>query len=577
MEKKQLKRLIDVAAGRIKANLVLKNCQVVDVYGLQLKHADIAVVDGLIAGIGEYYGSKEQDIHEAIVMPGLIDGHIHIESAYVTPEEIGALLVPHGTSTIIADPHEIVNVCGLAGLDYMLSAAQNTKLDIKFMLPSCVPATPFEHAGAVITAQTMENILECGGIHGVAEFMDFPGVIHADDAILDKLLAAKKNGKIIDGHGPGLSGTELNAYIAAGISTDHEAMTIAEMQEKISKGMYILMRNGSACHDLPNLLAGVTPENERRCLFCSDDRQPKTIFTKGHLEEHLKLCVKSGISPFAAIRMASLNAAECYGLKDRGAIVPGKRADLVIVDDLVDFHVSAVYLKGILTAKEGKYLPAVKRRPIDTVTGSFHVKDFSRAKLTLPLQSKHVKTIDIEPGGVVTAKGTATVNLDENGCFLYSPEADIVKIAVIERHKNTGNVAVALLRNYGIKRGAIAISIAHDSHNIIVVGTNDIDMEYAVNELIEQEGGMVLVYDEKVIASMALPIAGLMSDQSGQWVNERLTLLHKAAREKLGVSAAVDPIMTLCFMSLPVIPELKLTDMGLFDVTKFAFTSVEAD
>ncbi|WP_196600398.1 adenine deaminase [Pectinatus frisingensis] len=576
MEKKQLKKLIDVAAGRCKADLVLKNCRIADVYNAEFITGDIAISDGFIAGIGKYDGEKEQNLQGAAVVPGFIDSHIHIESACVSPEEIGALLVPHGTTTIIADPHEIVNVCGLTGMNYMIKAAKNTVLNIEYMLPSCVPATPFEHAGADITAAVMQRTMADNDILGMGEFMNFPGVISADDEVLNKLLTAKKNKKIIDGHGPGLTGNALNAYIAAGIADDHECSTLEEMHDKLARGMYVILRNGSACHDLLTLVRGITTANERRCLLCSDDRQPKTIFAKGHLEDHLRICVANGIAPFAALRMATLNAAECFGLNDRGAVAPGRRADLAVLNNLDEFVVENVYIKGQLVSTDGKYLPEVKKYPIDSVTGSCHVKNFSVKKLALRLKSKLVKTIDILPDGVVTEKGTASVDLDQNGLFVYSSKADIVKIAVVERHKNTGNVAVALLRNYGIKRGAVAVSIAHDSHNIIVVGTNDGDMEYAVNELIKQQGGIVLTCEHNIIANMPMPIAGIMSDKNGEWVNKRLIAIHTAAYEKLGINRYIDPIMTLCFMALPVIPKLKITDMGLFDVDKFAFTSVEA-
>lgn len=575
MEKRQLKKLIDIAKGRKKADFVLKNCRVVDVYSSQIIEGDIAVSDNLIAGIGQYEGIQEVDAKRAFILPGLIDSHIHIESSCVSPEEIGSLLVPHGTSTIIADPHEIANVCGLAGIEYMVNAAKNTKLDIKYVMPSCVPATPFENAGANLSAAAIKDLMASDEILGLGEFMNFPGVINADDEVMAKLLTAKKNKKIIDGHGPALTGRELNAYVAAGISNDHECSTVEEMQAKIACGMYILLRNGSACRDLPHLLPGVTAANARRCLLCSDDRQPKTIFDKGHLEDHLRICVKAGIDAFTAIQMATLNAAECYNLTDRGAIAPGKRADFVLVDNLEDFNVSDVYIGGILTASNGKYLPQVEKYPIDTVTGSCHVKDFTVDKLALKLKSDKVKTIEILADGVVTGSGKAQVKLSPDGEFIYSPKDDIVKIAVIERHKYTGNVAVALLQNYGIKKGAVAVSIAHDSHNIIVVGTNDKDMYFAVQILIEQQGGIVLALDGKVLAHMPMPIAGIMSDKDGYWVSEQLEKIHKAAYEELKVNRELDPIMTLCFMSLPVIPQLKITDMGLFDVEKFAFTTVE--
>ncbi|WP_196593065.1 adenine deaminase [Pectinatus sottacetonis] len=576
MEKEYLRKLIDTAKGRRKADLVLKNCQIVDVYNAKLIKGDIAVAGASIAGIGKYTGSEEKNMNGGFVIPGLIDSHIHIESSCVSPEEIGALLVPHGTSTIIADPHEIVNVCGMNGLAYMIKAAANTRLDIKYMMPSCVPATPFEHAGANITADVMRDMMASDKILGLGEFMNFPGVIAADEEVLAKILTAKENGKIIDGHGPGLAGNDLNTYIAAGISDDHECTTVEEMNAKLERGMYILLRNGSACHDLIKLVKGVTAANERRCLLCSDDRQPKTIFSKGHLEDHLRICVRAGLDPFTAIRMATINAAECFGLTDRGGIAPGKKADLVVVDDLENFNVSDVYIDGILTASRGQYLPQIKKYPINKVTGTCHVKDFSQEKLSLKLTSNKVKTIDIMPDGVVTGQGTAIVQLNENSEFVYSPDNDIVKIAVIERHKYTGNVATGLLRNYGIKKGAVAVSIAHDSHNIIAVGTNDKDIYYAVNELIKHQGGIVLSCAAKTIAAMPMPIAGIMSDKDGRWVNDKLTIIHKVAYEKLGINRNIDPIMTLCFMALPVIPKLKITDMGLFDVTKFAFTSVEA-
>ncbi len=577
MEKEALKKLLDVAAGRTPADLVIKNCKVVDVYrSVITENQDIAISDGLIAGIGNYQGKQEIDAQGRFASPGFIDTHIHIESSYVTPEEIGRLLVPHGATTIIADPHEIVNVCGLDGMDYMLKAAEATKLDIKYMLPSCVPATPFEHAGAVIDAQMMRAPIKNDQILGLGEFMNYPGVVFADDEVLNKLLVAKNEGKLIDGHSPGLMGNELNAYAAAGIHTDHECSTIEEMLDRISRGLYVLLREGSACHNLRTLLKAVTPANSRRCLLCSDDRQPETILKLGHLDNHLRICVDEGIDPIASIQMASLNAAECFHLYDRGAIAPGLRADIVLLDDLQKFRVQRVFIHGEETAIDGNYLPEVRRIDLSAVRGSFHVREFTAEKLRLKLKSSHVNVIDIVPGGVVTGKGVADVTLDGHGEFVYQPSQDVVKIAVVERHQNTGNVALGLLRGYGIKSGAVALSIAHDSHNIIVVGTNDADMTFAVEQLIAQNGGMILVKDAQVVNSMPMVVGGIMSDRTGEWVSEKLTEIHADAYEQLGISREVEPVMTLCFMSLAVIPELKLTDMGLFDVTKFAFIPLEA-
>ena len=577
MNKAELKKLIDTAAGRIPADVVIRNCKIVNVFSGKIQEGDIAVSGTQIAGIGNYEGATVIDAEGRYAAPGFIDSHIHIESSYVSPEEEGRMLVPHGATTIIADPHEIVNVCGITGLDYMMEAAKNTALDIKYVLPSCVPATPFEHSGAVINAPEMEEPIHRENILGLGEFMNFPGVISADDMVLDKLLCAKEAGKIIDGHGPGIAGKNLNAYASARILADHECSTVEEMNDRLDRGMYILLRQGSACHNLRPLLKGVTRENSRRCLLCSDDRQPKTILNEGHLDNHLRICVEEGLDPVTAIRMATLNAAECFRLYDRGAIAPGYRADIVLLDDLKDFAVDRVWIAGQLTASKGTYLPEVKKYPIDSVKGSVIVRNFSKEKFKMHLKSSKVHAIGILPGGVVTEKVVAEIRRDEHGEFIRDPAVDLVKVAVVERHQGTGNVACGFLKGYGIKEGAVALSVAHDSHNIIVVGVSDEEMEAAVNALIAQEGGIVLVKNGAVIESMPMPIAGLMSDQSGEWVDKRLTSIHKKAYDELGIHGDVEPVMTLCFMSLAVIPELKLTDEGLFDVSKFDFIPVEAD
>ena len=577
MTKEALKQLILTASGQIPAETVIKNCQVFNVFTGEFTQGDIALCGGQIAGVGSYSGEVEVDAGGRYAVPGFIDSHIHIESSYLSPEELGRLLVPHGGTTIIADPHEIVNVCGIPGLDYMMQAAENTALDVEFMLPSCVPATPFEHAGAVINAPEMAEPIRRDKILGLGEFMNFPGVVNADDMVLDKLMCAKEAGKLIDGHSPGLSGLALNGYAAARIQGDHECSSVEDMQERLALGMYVLLRQGSACHDLRTLLKGVTPANSRRCLLCSDDRQPRTILEEGHLDSHLRICVEEGLDPATALRMATLNAAECFRLYDRGAIAPGYRADIVLLDDLTQFHVDRVWIQGVLAAEKGEYLLPVEHCPIDSVKGSVRIQDFSEEKLKMHLKGGRVHAIEIQPGGVVTKKAVADIPLDENGEFLWSKELDIVKVAVAERHHETGNVACGFLKGYGIQAGAIALSIAHDSHNVIAVGVSDREMTAAVKALQAQEGGIVLVKDGQVIASMPMPIAGLMSDQSGQWVAQRLEAIHEEAYTQLGIHRSVEPVMTLCFMSLAVIPELKLTDMGLFDVTKFQFIPVEAE
>lgn len=573
--REELKRFIDVAMGREPADTLIRNCRIVDVCNGEILEGDIALFDGKIVGIGAYEAREVIDGEGLYAAPGFIDSHIHIESSYVTPEEISRLLVPHGGTTIVADPHEIVNVCGLRGLEYMIRAGKETPLDIQYMLPSCVPATPFEHSGAVIDAEAMKEPIRSDDILGLGEFMNFPGILNADPAVLDKLVLAHEAGKVIDGHAPALSGQALNAYAGVGILADHECATADEVRERIRKGMYVMLREGSACHDLRNLLKGVTPANARYCVLCSDDRQPHTMFTEGHLDNHLRICVQEGIAPIVALQMATINAATCFRLHDRGSIVPGKRADLVLLEDLKDFRVRKVFTAGKLSAQDGHYLPQVKRVDAAAVKGSVVLKDFSVEKLRMHLTSDDVNVIAIQPGGVVTQKQTAHIRRDDTGNFVREPDVDLVKVAVVERHHGTGNVATGLLRGYGIQSGAVALSIAHDSHNIITVGVSDEEMAFAVEQLQQQEGGVVLVKDGRVVASMPLPIAGLMSDRSAEWVDAQLTLLHEKAHEELGISRTVEPIMTLCFMSLAVIPELKLTDMGLFDVTKFQFIPTE--
>lgn len=577
MEKRELKKLIDTAAGRIPADLVIKNCRVIDVYMNRIIEGDVAISGRWIAGVGQYSGKEEVDAAGRYLAPGFIDSHIHIESSYVTPEEIGRLLVPHGATTIVADPHEIVNVCGMKGMEYMMAAAKRTALNIHFMLPSCVPATAFEHAGARLDAKDMEKPIQDERVLGMGEFMSFPGVINGADAEMDKIMEAKKSGKTIDGHSPGVFGNDLNAYAAALIHTDHECSTVEEMHDRISRGMYVLMRQGSACHNLRDLLPGVTPANSRRCLLCSDDRQPKTILEEGHIDNHLSICVDMGLDPLTAIQMATVNAAECYRMYDRGAVAPGLRADLVLLDDLEQFRVNRVWIDGKLQAQEGVYLSDVEREDISPVKNSIRVKDFSIEKLRMKLRSNRVRVIDILPGGVVTGHSVAEVDVDEQGNFVRNPEKDIVKMAVVERHQMTGNVALGFLGGYGIKDGAVALSVAHDSHNIIAVGVSDEEIAAAVEALIEQEGGIVLAKDGKAIAGMPMPVGGIMTDQTGEWVDKTLTDIHRVAHDELGIAGAVEPVMTLCFMSLAVIPELKLTDMGLFDVCKFDFVPIEAD
>ena len=578
MDKTRLKKLIGTAAGRVDADLLIINGRIADVYSGRFIRGELAVSDGMIAAIGEpgaYKGVETVDAKGQYLIPGLIDSHIHIESSFLSPPELGRLLVPLGTSTIIADPHEIANVAGLVGLNYMLEASEGIALDIKFMLPSCVPSTSFENAGASLSAADLEVPITNSRILGLGEMMNYPAVINGDQAVLDKILLALKQKKFIDGHSPGLAGKGLAAYAAGMIRTDHECSTVEEMHRRLELGMYVMLRQGSACKDLRNLIPGLDSSNNRRCLLCSDDYHPDSIIYEGHINNDLRICVEEGVDPMTAVRMASLNAAECFGLNDRGGFSPGKRADIVLVPDLVRFKPSLVYIKGVLAAKDGKYLPPVPKPDDKMLRASIHVRDFSAQKLVMHIKKDTVHVIDVRPGAVLTGKGRARIKCDETGNFIFNPDDGIAKIAVIERHKNTGNVGLGLIRGYGIKRGAIAVSVAHDSHNIITVGCSDNDMAAAARRLIELGGGAALVLNGAVVEEMSLPLGGLMSDQSGEQVDKKLKSLQRMAVEELGVNGDIDPLMTLCFMSLPVIPELKITDMGLFDTQKFDFIPLE--
>ena len=578
MEKQKLIKLIDVAAGRKKADLVLKNAKIVDVFQAKILIGDIAISDGYIAGIGgSYQGVEERNYTGKYVAPGFIEAHIHIESSYVSPEEFSRVFIPRGTTTILADPHEIVNVAGLKGLDYMVNAAKNAKMDIRYMMPPCVPATNFETSGADLYADDMEDALKTGEVDGLAELMNFPGVINADNKMIDEILMAKKYGARIDGHAPQVVGKDLNAYIAAGPANDHECSTLEEAEERLARGMYLLLREGSVTQDLRKLLPIVNTANSRRCLLSGDDVQAKTAINKGHLDNSIRICIDEGLNPITAIQMATLNPAEYCGLNDRGAIAPGRRADMVVFESLEDFAVEETYILGEKLSQGNKYLGEVNYYPIDSVESSMHVKDFTREKLQLHLNSDKVRAIGVVPGEVLTTEEHVTVKRDGDGNFVYNDQEDVTKIVVVERHHNTGNVNVNLLSGYGIKAGAIAISIGHDSHNIIATGTNDDDIFMAVNELIKQEGGAVVVKDEKVISRMELKIAGLMCNLPAEKMIAQQDALDEAVHEELGVPDNVNPVMTLSFMPLAVIPKLKITDKGLVDVEKNAFVSNELD
>lgn len=566
------KRFIETAAGRRKADLVIHNARVVDVFNHAVAEGSVALCGNRIAGVGIYEGKIEIDADGKYVLPGLIDSHVHIESSLVGPESFAKAVLPHGTTTIIADPHEIGNVCGKNGVDYMLRASEHIPLNMFFMLPSCVPATPYEHSGAVLGAADLKEFIHHPRVLGLGEVMNYEGTVFCAADVMEKIDMVRAAGKRIDGHCPMCSGSSLTAYAAAGIRTDHECSTPEELKDRLARGMYVQLRQGSAARELRTLLGGVTPQNSRRCLFCTDDRQPEDILSEGHIDNHLRIAVESGMDPVTAIQMATLNAAECYGLDNLGAIAPGYRADLVLVDDLKQFRVSSVFVGGEQVVKEGVLQTDIPVTDSSTMRNTVHVGLFTRDSLTLSLSSDHAHVIRIVPQSLITEHVTRRVFPDAQSRFVCTP--DLIKIAVVERHSKTGNTGLGIIENYGLKNGAIATSIAHDSHNIIVAGDNDEDMVSAVEEIIRMNGGIALCSSGKLLDSLELPIAGLMSDRDAGYVSERLRNMHHIAYDLLRVNQNIDPFTTLSFMALPVIPALKITDRGLFDVQECAFINI---
>lgn len=570
-----LEKYISAAAGREKAELVLKNAAYLDVFCGVIRNGDIAVVGGKIVGIGSYEGEKELDVSNLTVLPGYIDGHVHIESSQLSPEEFASLIVPRGTTTIIADPHEITNVCGKAGCEYIARASENVPLDVKIQLPSCVPATPFETSGAVLNGKDTEEAVKESYIYGLGEFMNYPGVINCDADVIKKLEAAHAHGKIIDGHAPAVYGETLNAYLCGGISTDHECVYKEEIDEKISKGMYVHIRHGSSTKNLGNAKC-MTSANMRRFILCTDDRHAADLKEKGHLDDALRRLVADGVDPIAAVTCATLNCAECYGLKYKGAIAPFWAADLVVVDNLKNFNAKYVFKDGKLVAKDGKPLFDTSKRYLpENVLNTVHVKTLKPEDFTLTLKGKKAKAMTIEPGGVVT--GCEIVEVQSENGDVNVKGTDILKMAVVERHKMTGNIGKGLFKGYGFKGGAMGITIAHDSHNIILLGDDNAALATAANKLKEIGGGMVLVNSATgEVDSVTLDIGGLMSSRDADGLQrDSKALIEKAY--SMGVKRELEAFMSLAFLSLAVIPKLKLLDTGLFDVEKFSFTDINAE
>ncbi len=573
MDKKIREDLIDVAMGRADADLVIRNVNVIDVYSQSIFNTDVYIKDGMIASFKSGGKAlKEIDAEGMYMAPGLIDAHCHIESSHLSPPEYSNAVVPMGTTTVIADPHEICNVTGLDGFEYMLRASENIPLSVFLMFPSCVPATPFEHSGATLLAEDAEKYIRDERVLGLGEMMNYPGVVNKDKEVMAKLALKEKWNKHIDGHAPSVSGSGLDGYISSGINTDHECETPEELREKVSKGMYVMLREGTACKNVLPLLPGVDEKNARRILFCTDDRQPGSIRDEGALNYGVTLAIRNGLDPILAITMATLNASECYHLEDRGAISPGKRADFLLLKDIKNgIYPEKVFIKGELVAEGQKISTRAKGYDSGKVTGRMNVKDFSRQKLSYKVPSDHVRIIGITPGGVVTSKKEGYIKREKDGEWVHDKEKDVLKLAVIERHHGTGNASTALIEGYGMKHGAVATTIAHDSHNIIVIGDNDDDMMFAVEKLIDIGGGITMFKDGKELMTHTLEIAGLMTNDTADEVAKTLEKMHEIAYSELGVSRAIDPFMTLSFMALPVIPSYKLTDVGLFDVDTFSF------
>ena len=550
--------VIDVAAGRAPADLVLKNATYVNVFSNELCHGDIAVAEGLIVGMGEYHGKVEVDVSGKLVLPGFIDAHIHLESSLVSPTEFAKAVLPHGTTTVITDPHEIANVMGTDGIEYMLQATEDLPVDVRFMLPSCVPATPLDESGANLDYRAIDSFYDHPRVQGLAEMMNYVGVVNGDGQVVEKIVASQAHHKKIDGHAPGLSGKELNAYIAAGVYSDHECSDMEDAMNKLRLGQYIMIREGTAARNLEALMPLLTSQYVDRCMFCTDDKHPNDLLEKGHIDYIVKKAISLGADPIVAVKAACHNAARYFLLNNRGAIAPGYLGDFVIIDDFQHFEIEMVYKRGVLMYDgQLRDFPAPEIDPylVKRAHDTFHVAHLTAEDFS---DGRPHAVIGMIPGEIVTQDAGYADHAD--------PEQDILKIAVIERHKNTHHIGLGYIKGYGLKRGAVATSISHDSHNLIVVGAPDEDMAAAANRIVENRGGITVMENGQVLGEVTLSIAGIMSDDSLVMVNSALEDAKDEAFG-LGVSRGIDPFMTLSFMALPVIPSLRITTRGVFDVS----------
>ena len=554
------RRIINAAAGREPADLVLKNATYVNVFSNELCTADIAVAEGLIVGMGSYTGTEEVDCSGRIVLPGFLDAHIHLESSLVSPKEFVKAVLPHGTTTVITDPHEIANVMGTDGIEYMLQATEDLPVDVRFMLPSCVPATPLDESGAVLDYRSLDSFYDHPRVQGLAEMMNFVGTIAGDDQCVEKIVAAQAHHKKIDGHAPDLQGNDLNAYIAAGVYSDHECHDLKDAIAKLERGQFIMIREGTAARNLGALMPLLCGKYAERCMFCTDDKHPNDLLEKGHIDYIVKKAISLGADPIIAVKVACHNAARYFLLNNRGAIAPGYLGDFVIIDNFQNFHIEKVFKKGELMVENGVVrdfpAPAIEPYLVERAHSTFHVGTLTAGDFT-----------ERRPRGIIAMVNGEITTEDAGYSDRIDVEYDVLKIAVVERHKNTHHIGIGFLQGYGLKSGAVATSISHDSHNIIVVGTSEADMAAAANRVAELGGGIVVWDGGAPIAEVPLAIAGIMSDEPLVEVNEKL----EDAKEKafaLGVSRGIDPFMTLSFMALPVIPTLRITTRGVFDVSQ---------
>lgn len=570
MKKEQLKKRIAVSAKQLPADLVIKGGKIVDVFNLQIMEADVAICDGMIVGIGEFKGKQEIDATGQFIAPAFIDAHVHIESSMASPREFAKIVLPHGVTTVITDPHEIANVSGTAGISFMLENSEGLDLDVLVMLPSSVPATAFENAGAILHDEDLRPFYSHPRILGLAEVMDFPAVRDRDEEMMNKIDTALEQGKPIDGHCAGLDKDAINIYRSAGIRTDHESVSKEEINMKISRGMYVLIREGTTTRNLAELLPKVTPYNARRFMFCTDDKEIDQLLEEGSIDYNVRLAIQNGMDPLQAIQLASLNAAECYGLKTKGAVAPGYVADLLLLDDLQTVTINKVMKGGEVVAANGRYIGDADGETVtipELLTNSVHLKEVTEKDLQLFIGDRKARVIEIIPEQAVTKPRIEKVQT-EDGYFVPDLENDLLKIAVIERHQKTGNVGVGIVKGIGLTSGAIASTVAHDSHNLVVAGTNDYDMLVAINAICEMQGGQVVVHQGEVISKLHLDIGGLMSSKAYHEIIAELKELRKA----LAIISKQEQdhmFITFSFLSLPVIPEWKITDQGLFDVMEF--------